>query len=101
MNVIETISLNDERPAVLQIKNTDKSQVMAIGLKKNQALKKHTTANPALLLVLKGSVSSEMEDTITQISAFNTFDIPANIFHEVVGVEESIFLLIKEKPGLF
>ena len=97
MKIIEELQLTDEKPAILQITNTGKSQVIAIGLKENQVLKKHVTAIPALLVMLKGKIAFEMEQTIMQFSVFDTFNIPVNIPHEVTALEESIFLVIKEK----
>lgn len=97
MNIKEALKLTDDKPAVLQIKNTDKIQVIAIGLKKNQVLKEHISPIPALLVVLEGLISFEMEGSKTQLSAMGTFDIPVNIPHEVTGLYESIFLVIKEK----
>jgi quercetin dioxygenase-like cupin family protein len=60
-------------------------------------LKKHVTALPALLVVLKGQIAFEMEGKTATLSALNTFEIPAHVPHEVTGLEESTFILIKEK----
>jgi len=97
MNIKENLKLNDERPAVVQIKNTDKSNVIAIGLKKDQVLKRHITPIPALLVVLEGLISFEMEGKTTEIPALGTIEIPVNAPHEVTGIQESIFLVMKEK----
>lgn len=99
MNILTDLKMTDEKPAILQLRSNDKSLVITIGLQKNQVLKRHFSATPALLVVLKGLISFDMEDRLTQLSAFDTFDIPANIAHEVTGLEESIFLLIKDKSG--
>ncbi|MDB5262936.1 MAG: hypothetical protein JWQ14_2217 [Adhaeribacter sp.] len=98
MNILEQLHFNETKPATLLLKNTDKLQIITIGLKKGQVLKKHITTTPALLIVLQGSVSFEMEGSLTELAAYDTFDIPPTIPHEVTGVEESIFLLIKDKP---
>jgi quercetin dioxygenase-like cupin family protein len=97
MIITEALQLTDEKPAVLQIKNTQRSQVIAIGLKKDQVLKKHISSIPALLVVLKGSVIFDMNGEKTSLPTYSTFEIPVNVSHEVTGVEESIFLVIKEK----
>ncbi|MGE5521914.1 MAG: hypothetical protein ACM3VS_18470 [Candidatus Dadabacteria bacterium] len=97
MVITDEIKLNDEKPAVVQIKNTDKSNVIAIGLKKDQVLKKHISPIPALLVVIKGSVLFEIEGNKTTFSTFSTYEIPVNVPHEVTGLEESVFLVIKEK----
>jgi hypothetical protein len=38
-----------------------------------------------------------MEGTITELPVYTSFEIPVNSFHEVTGLEESLFLVIKEK----
>ncbi len=97
MNISENLILKDNAPVALQIRNSLKQQVTAIGLKQGQILKKHITTSPALLILLKGRLAFNMNDHITEIQEMDTFDIPADVPHEVKGVEESIFLLIKEK----
>ncbi len=97
MKITEELQLTDKKPAILQIKNSDKSQVIAIGLKENQVLKKHITSTPALLVMLKGKIAFEIKEAVMPLLSFDTFDIPANVTHEVTALAESIFLLIKEK----
>lgn len=97
MNIKAEIKLTDEKPSVVHVRNTNNSNTIAIGLKKNQVLKKHLTPVPALLVMLEGSVRFEMEGSTTEITVLDTFDIPANIPHEVTAIEESLFLVIKEK----
>lgn len=97
MNIFESLQLSDEKPSVLRIRDNEKINVIAIGLKKDQVLKKHVTPFPALLVVLKGRISFDMEGSKTEIPTSGTFDIPANVPHEVTGLEESIFMVTKEK----
>ncbi|HJW17676.1 MAG TPA: hypothetical protein VJ499_11175 [Flavisolibacter sp.] len=97
MIITDALHMTDEKPAVLQVKNTDKSNVIAIGLKKDQVLKKHISPIPALLVVLKGVIAFEMEGSKTELKELSTFEIPVNVPHEVTGITESIFLVIKEK----
>ena len=97
MNILEQLHFKDDKPATLLLKSTDKQHIITIGLKKGQILKKHFSATPALIVVLKGLIAFEMEGNTTEISELNTFDIPPTVPHEVTGLEESIFLLIKEK----
>ena len=97
MNISENLVLQDNAPVALQIKNSLKQQITAIGLKQGQILKKHITTSPTILILLKGKLAFNMNDHITEIQVMDTFDIPADIPHEVKGLEESIFLLIKEK----
>jgi quercetin dioxygenase-like cupin family protein len=97
MNILNQLQLNDSKPATLLIKNTDKQHIMTIGLKEGQILKKHFSATPALIIVLKGKIAYEMEGTTTEIAEYETFDIPPTIPHEVTGLADSVFLLIKDK----
>lgn len=97
MNIFSDLHFNDEKPSVLTIRNTDRINVIAIGLKAGQVLKKHVTPFPALLVVLKGRISFDMEGVQTEIPLSGTFDIPANVPHEVTALEESIFMVTKEK----
>jgi quercetin dioxygenase-like cupin family protein len=97
MVITEALQLSDEKPVVLQIKNTEKSNVVAIGLKKDQVLKKHLSPIPALLVVLKGSIIFEIEGRKTELKESSTFEIPINVMHEVTGVTDAIFIVIKEK----
>jgi len=97
MVITEALQLSDEKPVVLQIKNTEKSNVIAIGLKKDQVLKKHLSPIPALLVVLTGSVIFDIEGKRIELPQFSTYEIPVNVLHEVTGLNESIILVIKEK----
>jgi quercetin dioxygenase-like cupin family protein len=97
MNIFEDLAFNDEKPSVLTLRNTDHINVIAIGLKAGHVLKKHVTPFPALLVVLKGRISFDMEGVQTEVPLSGTFDIPANISHEVTALEESIFIVTKEK----
>src|SRR4051794_2600466 len=97
MIITEALQLNKEKPAILQLKNNEKNQIIAIGLKKGQVLKKHITAQPALLIVLKGLILFETRGSEERLPVLSTYDIPVNVPHEVKGLEESIFLIIKEK----
>lgn len=97
MNISENLILQDNAPAALQIKNSLKQQVTAIGLKQGQILKKHITSTPALLILLMGRIAFDMNEHINELQAMDTFEIPADVPHELKGMEESVFLLIKEK----
>lgn len=97
MNIFEELHFNEEKPSVLTIRNTDRINVIAIGLKEGQVLRKHVTPFPALLVVLKGRITFDMEGVQTEVPLSGTFDIPANVPHKVTALEESIFMVTKEK----
>ena len=97
MDIVESLPLNEGKPSTLVLSNSDRQQTIAIGLMKGQVLKKHISATPAMIVVLKGLILFEMEGNKTEIKELNTLNIPASVPHEVTGLEESIFLLIKDK----
>ena len=97
MDILETLQFNKEKPATLVVSNSDKHLTIAIGLMKDQLLKKHLSATPAMIVVLKGRILFEMEGVITELKELNTIHIPAAVPHEVTGLDQSIFLLIKDK----
>lgn len=97
MNISDNLILQDNAPVAFQIKNSLKQKVTAIGLKQGQILKKHITTSPAMLILLKGRIAFDMNDHITELREMDIFDIPADVPHELKGLEESILLLIKEK----
>lgn len=97
MNIEKDLQLKDDKPVSLLLRSTDKVQIIAMGLKKGQVLKKHVSNTPTTLIVLKGVISFEMEGTISQLSKHDVFEIPPTVPHEVTGLEESAWLLIKDK----
>ena len=97
MNIFQDLELNTEKAAVLSIKKTEKSQMMAIGLGKAAILKKHKTGFPANLIVIKGSIAFKINDETHQFVAGEVFEIPVDVEHEVTGLEEeNYFVLTKE-----
>lgn len=95
--MLETLQLSDEKPAVLTVRNTESTNILCIGLKKAQVLKRHLSPIPAYLIVLKGTINFDIDGVATRFSEMDTFEIPVNVLHEVTAIEESIFLVIKEK----
>ena len=97
MEILEALQLNKEKPATLVVSSSDKHLTIAIGLMNGQVLKKHLSATPAMIVVLRGKILFEMEGVITELKELNSLQIPAAVPHEVTGLEQSIFLLIKDK----
>jgi quercetin dioxygenase-like cupin family protein len=97
MDLQTNLPWNDEKPALLSLQGAENCQVLAIGLKAGQVLKKHRTPVPALLVVMKGSIQFSMEGEDLTLPACTSFEIPFDVMHEVTGIEESIFLIIREK----
>ena len=98
MNIAENISFNADKPAILSVLKTESVNLFAVGLLKNQMLKKHNTVIPSLLTVLKGSLEFRIGNDKIIFRQFDTYAIPLNIEHEVEGVdEENVFTILQEK----
>ena len=97
MNILKNLQFSDQKPSTLVVSNSERQMTIAIGLTPGQVLKKHLSATPALIIVLKGRILFQLERNTTVIAELDTLEIPASVPHEVTGLEESIFLLIKDK----
>ena len=98
MNIEDNLTLNAEKPAVLPIGKSEHLNLMAIGLLRDQVLKKHKTNVPATLVVLKGGIDFILNETKIPLVVHDVFKIPVDREHEVIGTgRENIFILLKEK----
>ncbi|HCN11090.1 MAG TPA: cupin domain-containing protein [Kaistella sp.] len=96
MNILENIEFSTEKANVFHLRKNDKIKYFAVALGKDAVLKKHTTAFPATLLVLKGEIDFVFDDRQILLKQFDTFEIPVDVVHEVVGVsDENLFTVIQ------
>lgn len=96
MNIKNELNFSASKPAVLIIQKNENSLVVSIGLLKDQILSKHKTAYPALLIVMSGSVVFKINGSDTILNTMDTFNIPVDVGHEVVGIgDTNIFLIVK------
>lgn len=95
MNIIDKIKFNSKEPVVLPLRKTSKTNVLAVGLLKNQTLATHKTHSPTLLIVLKGKIQFKIADKEFVFGTHDTYPIPVNIDHEVEGLDsKNVFMLI-------
>ncbi|EAZ83106.1 hypothetical protein [Algoriphagus machipongonensis] len=98
MNILKNITLSEERPGVLQVYKTDKLNLFAIALVKEQVLKKHHTNVPTMLTMLKGRIEFEIQGKVLEFGEFDIYEIPVTVEHEVRGLEkENVFTLTQER----
>ena len=98
MNIEKEIKFNPDKPSVLSVLKTDSLNLLAVGLLKDQILKKHKTQIPTLLTVLKGFIPFHINNKKTIFNFSDTYQIPVNTEHEVRGIRpENIFTLTQEK----
>lgn len=98
MNILKNIPFNPDKPAVHVIRKTDTINYIGVGLLQDQILPDHKTGIPTILTVLKGSVLFTIEEEKHILNEFDTFQIPVNVMHHVLGIDErNAFTLIQEK----
>lgn len=97
LNIFDQAQFSTEKANVISIKKDDKIQCFAVALGENAVMKKHKTAVPALLVVLKGEINFVFSDRSFPLKEFDTFEIPVDEEHEVIGLgKENLFLITKE-----
>ncbi len=98
MNILKTIAFKPEKPTVLSIRKTETINLFAVGLLRNQLLKKHKASIPSLLTVLTGSFEFRIDGEKILLKQFDTFQIPVDVEHEVEGLDDqNVFSLLQEK----
>jgi quercetin dioxygenase-like cupin family protein len=96
MNILKELILKPEKPARMELWHEGSVKQMVIGLKRQQILPAHKTPYPARLVVLQGSIEFQLGEEKHVLDAFDTFLIPVNELHAVVGREEAnVFLVTK------
>lgn len=98
MNIEQELTFDPAAPATHMVKRTDKMNIIAIGLLRDQMLQKHKTLLPTLLTVLKGSIEFHVGLEKIELTRFDTHEVPVNVEHEVLGLDhENIITLTQEK----
>lgn len=96
MNILTQATFEAKEVKIIPIKKDLHLQQFAVALGQNGILKKHKTAVPATLLVLKGEINFIMEGEEIVLSEMDVYEIPVEKEHEVVGVlQQNLFLITK------
>ncbi|WP_121811098.1 cupin domain-containing protein [Mucilaginibacter kameinonensis] len=82
-------------PVVKILKQSDNYKMMVIGLKKGSVLKEHKTAVPARLIITEGHVTYNEHERAVDLKRDADFEIPVNVPHSLLALEDSICLLIQ------
>lgn len=99
MNIAKEIQLDDRKPAILPVRRTDRRNITAIGLKKDQILKEHKTSFVTTLIVLQGRIRFVIGEQSQELAAMDVFEVPCDVYHKVIAKEESIFVLVQDKEA--
>ena len=98
LNEISESLANSEKPLIKQIYHKAGKKMLAIGLPSEVELPEHVASSEAKLMVVQGEIDFNTETHSYRLERFDSFDIPANIKHSVVGVFDAIFLLLLREP---
>ena len=97
MNILNALEFNPAKPTILVIKKNEKIKMFCVALCKEQVLPKHQAKIPSLLIVLKGYIQFRIADEALTLREFDTYQIPIQTDHEVVGLgDENVFLITQE-----
>lgn len=97
MNIFEETDFTREKPSVVSIKKSEKTNIFTVGLSEKQVLAKHVTTVPTTLIVMRGKLDFNISGETAILKEGDFYEIPINVEHEVVGRDiENIFLIVKE-----
>lgn len=85
-----------DKPLVKVLHKCRESEIIILAFKKGVKLPKHLTHMPAQLWVLRGKIKYMQDNTSEIIEEMDVKEIPVNVYHEVLALEESYCLLVKE-----
>jgi quercetin dioxygenase-like cupin family protein len=100
LNEIAEALANSEKPVVKQVYNHDDTKLIAIGLRKGVELSEHVAPGKAKLMVIQGEVDFNTDTRSFRLAQFDSFDIPEDVAHSVIGVYDAIFLLLTKTTSL-
>ena len=80
---------------IKKILQSDSAETLLISLEMGHHLPEHSTAKPALLILLEGTISFEIHNEQLILHSMDTFHIPKKVPHTVVGLSNAKFLIIR------
>lgn len=96
-NILDNITFSNDKANVFPLKKTDEIKYFAVALGKGATLKKHMAPVPSTLVVLKGKINFIIKNAEIKLKQFDVYEIPVNVEHEVVGLEEeNLFSVAQE-----
>lgn len=96
VNLADKLTFKTDKPTTYFVKDGKNVRQVAIALGEGGVLKKHTTNIPATLIMVKGTVRFLINGEEIVFKDLDTYQIPVDIEHEVIGVEkENVFIVTK------
>ena len=86
------MEFRNDKQTTYFVKDGKSVRQVAVALGEGAVLKKHTTDVPATLIMVKGTVRFIIYGQEVVLKDLDTYQIPAAVEHEVIGVEkENVF----------
>ena len=88
-----------KKPLIKQIYDKAGKTLFVIGLRRGVELPENLTNSKAKIMVVQGEIDFNTATSSYRLERFDSFDIPPDVKHSVVGVFDAIFLLLLRKPN--
>ena len=96
VNLADKLQFRNDKQTTYFVKDGKSVRQVAVALGEGAVLKKHTTDVPATLIMVKGTVRFVIYGQEVVLKDLDTYQIPADVEHEVIGVEkENVFIITK------
>jgi len=87
-NLMDMLTYRTDKHTALVVKSGEGVKQVAVALGKGAVLRKHTTDVPAFLVMVKGEIRFLINGEEVLLKALDTYNIPANVEHELIGVQD-------------
>ncbi|PPK96516.1 hypothetical protein LY01_00337 [Nonlabens xylanidelens] len=94
LNEMSEALASSKEPLIKQIYEKAGKKLLAIGLRRGVELPEHIAQEKAKLMVVQGEIDFNTATHSYRLERFDSFDIPKDIKHSVVGVFDAVFLLL-------
>ncbi len=102
MQVINEISESlskSKKPLIKQIYDKAGKTLFVIGLRRGVELSENLTTSKAKIMVIQGEIDFNTATSSYRLERFDSFDIPSETKHSIMGVFDAIFLLLLRKSN--
>ena len=102
MQVINEISESlskSKKPLIKQIYDKAGKTLFVIGLRRGVELSENLTTSKAKIMVIQGEIDFNTATSSYRLERFDSFDIPSETKHAIMGFFDAIFLLLLRKSN--
>ncbi len=97
LNQIADALPTSEQPLIKQIYTYKGGKLIGIGLRGGVGLPEQLTLLQTKIIMVTGEIDLTTATHSYRLERFDTFDIPVNVTHTILGVYDAIFLLLVRK----